>query len=152
MALSPFPLRGARPECPQPRGSLFLPVALSQARLLGSCARARPHRTPVCPCPSQGLLALLLSPAATSSELQALCTIRPVSLPASLPMHIPSFIPSCIPPCISFCITPHAYPSLHPFLHPFLHPLLHLSPHSFHAHPSPLFFPSSLPASLQCLC
>lgn len=129
MALSPFPLRGARPERPQPRGSLLLPVALSQAGLLGICSKARPHHTPVCACLSRGLLALLLSPAATSSGLQALCTSLPVSLPASLPVHIPS----CILPCVSFCIPSNA--------HPFLHPFLHLFPRSFPCTPLPTILP-----------
>lgn len=211
MALSPFPPWGARPECPQPRGSLFLLVAPSQALLLGSCSRARPHHTSVCSVPRRDCwrcschLQLHLRAAGFVHKAQCpfLHHFPCTSLPASLPVHIPPFIPSCIslnghpflhpflhlspctslpasppsflpmliPSCIPSFVSPHAHLFLHPFLHSspctifpaFL--FIQSLPASLPMHipsciPSctsslispPLFFPSSLPTSCQCLC
>lgn len=137
MALSPFPPWGARPECPQPRGSLFLLVAPSQALLLGSCSRARPHHTSVCSVPRRDCwrcschLQLHLRAAGFVHKAQCpfLHHFPCTSLPASLPVHIPPFIPSCI--------------SLNG------HPFLHLLPHSSPCSSLPASLPSSLPMHIS---
>lgn len=198
MALSPFPPWGARPECPQPRGSLFLLVAPSQALLLGSCSRARPHHTSVCSVPRRDCwrcschLQLHLRAAGFVHKAQCpfLHHFPCTSLPASLPVHIPPFIPSCISlnghpflhllphsspcsslpaslpsslpmhisSCIPSCIPLHAQYSLHSSSYTSLPASLPM--HIPSCIPSctsslispPLFFPSSLPTSCQCLC